>query len=105
VDIGWFRDLVIIVTGFIEIIILIALGILSWAIYKRVQELGASAKKITASVQGVVDSAKVTASNIASVSTFARSQIAEPLVKTASVVQGLSAGLGTILGFFQSKRR
>lgn len=103
-DIGWLRDLIIIVTGVIEII-LIMLGILGWSLYKRIQELSHSAKKLTISVQGVVDSAKVTASNFASVSTFARSEIAEPLIKTAAVVQGVSAGLSTIMDFFQRKRR
>jgi heme/copper-type cytochrome/quinol oxidase subunit 2 len=104
-DIGWLRDLIIIVTGVIEIILLIMLGILGWSLYKRIQELSQSAKKLTISVQGVVDSAKVTASNFASVSTFARSEIAEPLIKTAAVVQGVSAGLSTIMDFFQRKRR
>ena len=111
-DIGWFRDLIIIITGVIEIIILILLGIIAWSIKKRIQELSLSLKKVSISAQtvidsaqGVVDSLKVTAGNFASVSTFARTEIAEPLVKTAATVQGISAGLNTILGFFQRKRR
>ena len=103
-DIGWFRDLIIIITGVIEIILLIVLGILSFSIYKKVQELSLSAKKITTSANEVVDKAKVTVDNFARVSSFARSEIAEPLIKTASVVQGVSAGLDTIMGFFQRRK-
>ena len=111
-DIGLVRDWVIVITGVIEILILILLGIIGWSVYKRIQELSGSFKKISLSAQSVIDSAqsavdsvKVTTNNFAEVTTFARKQIAEPLIKTASVVQGVSAALDSIMGFFQRKRR
>ncbi len=111
-DIGTVRDWVIVITGVIEILILILMGLIGWSIYKRIQELSGSFKKISISAQtvidsaqGVVDSLKVTTNNFAEVTTFARAQIAEPLIKTASTVQGISAALDTIMGFFQRKRR
>ena len=102
-DIGWLRDLVIIITGIIEIVIFIILGIIGWALSKHIRELSESAKKLTVSAQGVIDTAKVTVDNLASVSRFARSEIAGPLVKTASLIKGISAGLNAIMGFFQKK--
>ena len=112
VDIALVRDWIIVITGVIEILILILLGIIGWAVYKKIQELSGSLKKISISAQsvidsaeGVVDSVKVTTNNVAQVTTFARTQIVEPLIKTASAVQGISAGLNSILGFFQRKGR
>jgi predicted negative regulator of RcsB-dependent stress response len=105
VDIAWFRDLIIIITGIIEILILIALGILGWSVYKRVKEVSESAKKISVSVQGVVDSAKASADRVASVTSFVSSEIAAPLVKVAAVIQGTSKGIDAILDIFQRRRR
>lgn len=111
-NIGLVRDWVIVITGVIEIIILILLGVVAWSIKNKVQEVTVSVKKVTASAQtvvdsakGVVDSLKVSANNVATVSGWARNEIAEPLVKTAATVQGISAGIDSILGIFQTRRR
>ncbi len=100
-DIAWFRDLVIILQGVVTIALLVMLGILAWAVYRRVKAIGDSAKQITTSVQEVVDSAKAAADDIAAVSSFARTEMAEPLFHVAGLVQGISRGLETMLAFFK----
>ena len=103
-DIAYFRDLVIIIWGIIAIIVFILIGLLAWMAFMKVKEIGESAKKVTGSVQEVVDSVKSTADDFASLSSFARSEIAEPLIKVAALTQGLSRGLNTILGFFKGNK-
>ena len=100
-DIAWFRDLVIIIQGIITIALLILLGFLALALYRGVKGIGDSAKKVMDSAQEVVDSAKTTMDNIAAVSSFARSEMAMPLVRVAGIVQGVSKGLETVMGFFK----
>jgi len=104
VDIAWFRDLVIIIQGILAIGLLILLGFLAFALYRSVKGIGESAKKIMSSAQEVVDSAKATVDNFAAVSSFARSEMAMPLVRTAGIIQGVSKGLETIMGFFKRSK-
>jgi hypothetical protein len=101
VDIAWFRDLVIIIEGIIAIALLIILIVLALKLFKRINRIGDSAEKLTESVQEVVDSARATVDNIAAVSSFARSEMATPLMRVAAVVQGISKGLDTVMGFFR----
>ena len=103
-DIAWFRDLVLIIEGSVAILALIFLVIVTWSINRRVKELESSFKHLSVSAQEAVDSIKVTAGNFASVSSYARSEIAEPLVRVATVIQGVSKGLDTVLGFFQRRK-
>ena len=104
-NISWFRDLVIIIWGILGIIFLIVAGLLAWAAYRRMNEIGDSAARISGSIEEVVEAVKATADDIASVSSFARSEIAEPLTRVAGLVQGVSKGFDSIMGLFHRKRR
>lgn len=102
-DIAWYRDLVIIVAGALGILLLIIMGILALAIYRRINDVSKSVKKISESTQEVIASVKATTDSIASVSNFACEEMAEPLVRTAGLVQGLFKGLEVFLGFFKKR--
>jgi len=102
-DIAWWRDLVIIVTGAIEIIILLVIGFLALAIFRQIKKVGKSVQGLSGSVQEVVGSVKSAADSVTSVSDFAREEMAEPLIRTADLVQGAFRGLTTALGFFRRK--
>ena len=103
-DIAWFRDLVIIIEGIVATLLLILLGVIAWIIFQRFKEIANSAKQLSISAQSVVDSLKVSADNVASVSSFARQELAEPMIKIAAIVQGVTAGLNSIMGFFHRKK-
>ncbi len=102
-DMVWLRDLIIIITGVIEILLLIIVGILAMVVVHRIKKVSKSVEKISDSVQEVVTSVKATTDNVASMSSFARSEMAEPLNVTADLLQGVLKGLNAVLGFFKKK--
>jgi len=102
-EMAWLRDLILIITGVIEILILIIIGVLAFTIYRRIKKVGNSVEKISDSVQEVISSVKVTTDSVASMSSFARTEMAEPLTVTAGLLQGVLKGLNAILGIFKRK--
>jgi len=102
-EISWWRDLVIIITGAIEIILLLIIGFVVLAINRRIKSVGNSVQNISGSVQEVVTSVKAAADSVTSVSSFAKEEMTEPLIRTADLVQGVFRGFSAMLKFFKRK--
>ena len=103
-DIVWFRDLVIVIAGIVGIILMIVLGIMACVILRRVNDMSKSVKKISDSTQEVLVSVKAVTDNVASVSSFACEEMAEPLVRTAGLLQGMFRGLSVVLEIFKKRK-
>jgi hypothetical protein len=93
-----FRDLTIIiyglmwaVVGLVGIILLIIVGIMAIALFRRL--------KI------ILDSLQVASSNIQEISTMAKEQIAKPIMQVGSVFQGITRWMEVIGEFFKKPRR
>ncbi|MCL2149815.1 MAG: hypothetical protein FWH51_02630 [Dehalococcoidia bacterium] len=102
-DIVWFRDLTIIIMGVMATLFLLIMVVLALAIFRRIKDVSKSVKEISVSVQEVVTSVKATTDNIASMSSFACSEMAEPLHRTAGLVQGVLRGCEAVLSLFKRK--
>ena len=83
--IEWFRDLVIIIYGLVGAVFLIALGIMAFSLYRR--------------LKAILDSLKVTSSNIQEISTVAKEQIVRPIIQVGSVFQAITKWIEVISGY------
>jgi uncharacterized membrane protein len=86
-SIEWFRDLIIVIYGFLGIIVLIVVIILVALIYKKIRVVLNSIQNTTDEVKQVVDTIKT--------------EFVDPLVQAMAVVQGIKQGLAMISKLFR----
>lgn len=92
-DIGWWRDLVIIIGGIVAILIGLVVLVLMISIYRKTNEVYERSKC-------VMDSIQKAACNVESFTQVATQELIKPVIEIASLFQGLKAGLG---GLFRRK--
>jgi hypothetical protein len=91
VTIGWFRDLVIIIYGLVSAVFLIVIGLMAFSLFRRLEY--------------ILDSLKVTSSNIQEISTVAREQMVKPIMQVGSVFQGITRWIEMIRGYFKKSKK
>jgi hypothetical protein len=91
VTIEWFRDLTIIVYGVVAAVFLIALGIMAFALFRRIKV--------------ILDSLTVTSANIQEISTVAREQIVRPMIQVGGVIAGITAWIEKIGSYFKKSKK
>jgi hypothetical protein len=91
VTIEWLRDFTIIIYGLVGAIFLIIVGIMAFALFSRLKV--------------ILDSLKVTSSNIQEISTVAREQIVRPIMQVGSVFQGITRWIELISGYFKKSKK
>ena len=89
--IEWFRDLTIIIYGLVGAVFLISIGIMAFAIFRRLKV--------------ILDSLTVTSSNIQEISTVAKDQIVGPIMQVGSMFQGITKWIEMISGFFKKSKK
>lgn len=89
--IEWFRDLVIIIYGLVGAVFLIALGIMAFSLYRR--------------LKAILDSLKVTSSNIEEISNVAKEQIVRPIIQVGSVFQAITKWIEEISGYLKKSKK
>jgi NADH:ubiquinone oxidoreductase subunit 6 (subunit J) len=88
-SIAEFRDLIIVIYGFLGIIVLIVIIILAAVIYKKTRTLLNSIQNTTNEVKQIVDTIKT--------------EFVDPLVQIMAVVQGVKQGLSMITKLFRKE--
>jgi len=91
VTIEWFRDLTIIIYGLVGAVFLIVIGIMAFSLFRRLQV--------------ILDSLKVTSSNIQEISTVAKEQMVRPIMQVGSVFQGITRWIEMISGYFKKSKK
>ena len=86
-DIGWWRDLVIVIGGVIAILIGLVVLVLVISIYRKTNEVYARSKT-------VMDSLQRAAGNVESFTELASQELIKPVIEIAALFHGLKAGLG-----------
>lgn len=86
-SIEWFRDLIIVIYGFLGIIVLIFVVIIAILIYKKTRTVLNSIQATTDEVKQVVDTIKT--------------EFIDPVVQAMAVVQGIKQGISTISKLFR----
>ena len=90
-DIGWFRDLVICITGLVMTGVVIFVAVLSYLLYNR--------------ARSVLDSVQATSANIHEISSTVKDEVIRPVVQLVALVKGISQGVEFIGRFFRREEK
>ncbi len=88
-DIGWFRDLVIVILGVVATGVLIFVTVLSYSLYRRIRPILDAIKTTTRTVEGICSSWG--------------GGLAKPLIQVVAVVQGIRQGIDSVSKLFGKK--
>ena len=88
-DIGWFRDLVICISGLVVTLVVIFAAILAYLLYNK--------------MRSVLNSIEATSENIHQVSLAVRDEVVKPVVQVASLIGGVSQGINMVSSFFKKE--
>jgi hypothetical protein len=94
-ELSWWRDLVIVVGGFIAILIGLVILLLVISIYRKVNALFNRSNR-------VMDSLEKAACNVESFTQYATQELIKPVIEISALFQGLKAGLG---GLFRRRNQ
>ena len=88
-SIEWIRDLVISITGIVVICVLIFIAVLSYIRYRQ--------------TRAIMKSLKTTAKTIEGVTSIVGDEVAKPMMKAVTFIQGMRMGINLINKFIKRK--
>lgn len=86
-DIAWFRDLVICISGLVITGVVIFAAILAYLLYNK--------------TRSVMNSIEATSETIHEVSSAVRDEVVKPVVQLTSLIRGISQGVDMVSRFFR----
>jgi hypothetical protein len=86
-DIGWFRDLVICISGLVITFVVIFIAVLAYLLYSKVRP--------------VLDSMKTTSATLQEITFTVKDEVVKPAVQFATLVRGISQGIDLVSRFFK----
>jgi hypothetical protein len=90
-DIGWFRDLVICISGLVITVVVILVAVLVFLLYKKVQPILNSLKTTTATVQEITSTVK--------------DEVIKPISQFGVLIRGIAEGIQLAAKFFKKKEQ
>jgi hypothetical protein len=88
-NIAWLRDLTIVIWGLISMVVTIMLGVIAFAIFRRLKT--------------ILGSAEVASANIAELSVLAR-ESAGPILRITGIIQVVAKTMEAIRGLAKNKK-
>ena len=88
-DIGWFRDLVICISGLVVTVVVIFVGVLAYMLYNG--------------TRSVLNSLEATSENIREISSTVKDDVVRPVAQLVAIVQGISQGIDLVSRFFKKE--
>ena len=88
-DIVWFRDLVICISGLVVTGVVIFIAVLSYLLYSR--------------VRSVLNSIEATSTTIHEISSAVKDEIVRPVVQLVALIRGIHQGIDLVNRFFGKK--
>ncbi len=86
-DVVWFRDLIICISGAVLAVVLIFTAVLMYLLYRK--------------TNSVLDLIKTASKNIQVITSIVRDEVAKPIIGMAVFIQGIRQGINTISKFFR----
>lgn len=86
-DVVWFRDLIICISGAVLAVVLIFTAVLIYLLYRK--------------TNSVLDLIKTASKNIQVITSIVRDEVAKPIIGVAVFIQGIRQGINTISKFFR----
>lgn len=90
-DIGWFRDLVICISGLVVTGVVIFIAVLAYLLYKR--------------TRSVLNSIEATSETIHGISSAVKDEIVSPIVQLVTLVRGIWQGIDLVSRFFKKEEQ
>ncbi|MCK4263227.1 MAG: hypothetical protein KAW95_04185 [Dehalococcoidia bacterium] len=117
VDMAWYRDLVICISGVVAAVVLIVVAVLFHSLCRRITAALDSVEKTSDRAESALDSIKAASDRVSSVldsiesipatirgiSSEVRTEAVKPLARVAAVVQGVREGIDTVGRLFRGR--
>jgi len=88
-DIAWFRDLVICITGLVITVVVVLFGVLSYLLYIR--------------VRAILSSLQAASANVNEISSAVKDDIVKPVAQLVALIRGISQGIDMFSRFFRKQ--
>jgi hypothetical protein len=99
------RDLVIIISGVLVILVCIMIGWLGYIAYKRTSTLVDSMQHFYKRSSSVMDSMETTTNTVCEIISDVRSEVVSPLTQVAGIIQGVRYGIDLVNRFLIKKEQ
>src|SRR4030042_150861 len=90
-DIAWFRDLVICISGLVVTVVVIFIAVLVYLLYNKARSL--------------MDSIKATSATINEISSAVRDEIVKPVLQWVTLIKGVFQGIDLVSRFFSKEEQ
>ena len=90
-DIAWFRDLVICISGLVVTVVVIFIAVLVYLLYNKAKSL--------------MDSIKATSATINEITSAVRDEIVRPVLQWVSLIRGVLQGIDLVSKFFRKEEQ
>jgi hypothetical protein len=90
-DIEWFRDLVICISGLVVTLVVIFIAVLAYLLYNRARTL--------------MDSIKATSATINEISSAVRDEVVKPVLQWVTLIKGVFQGVDLVSRFFRKEEQ
>lgn len=78
-DIGWFRDLVICISGLVITAVVIFIAVLAYLLYSKMRP--------------ILDSMKATSATLHEITTAVKDEVVKPVVQFVTLIRGIAQGI------------
>jgi hypothetical protein len=104
-SIALLRDLIIIITGILAILICIFIAWLAYRVYKRTSSLVDVMQHFYKRSSSVIDSMETTTNTVCGIIADVRSEVVSPLTQVAGIIQGVRYGMDLVNRFLRKKEQ
>ena len=104
-DIGWFRDLVICISGLVITGVVIFVAVLSYFLYQRTRSVLNSLEAVSNRAASVVDSVQAISTKVADIVTYVEDEVVKPVIQVAALIQGVRQGVDAISKLFRKREQ
>lgn len=88
-DIGWYRDLAIVILVVVATVVLIIITVLAFSLYRRMRP--------------ILDSVKTAGKTIQQITSYVGEEVVKPVIQIAALVQGIRQGIDSVSKLFKRK--
>jgi hypothetical protein len=90
-DIGWFRDLVICISGLVITVVVIFITVLAYLLYSKIRP--------------VLDSMKATSATIHEITSTVKDEVVKPAVQFVTLIRGIVQGIELASKLFKREEK
>jgi phage-related protein len=90
-DIAWFRDLVICISGLVVTLVVIFIAVLAYLLYNK--------------ARSVMNSIKATTATINEITSAVRDDIVKPVLQWVTLIKGVFQGIDLVSRFFKKEEQ